>query len=265
MSLLLHVSDTHFGTEQPEVVEAVVALAQQRRPDVLVLSGDLTQRARRRQFAAALRFCERLAVPRWLVLPGNHDIPLFDVFTRAFAPYRGFVRRFGADFAPELDLDDVLVIGVNTTRRYRHKHGEVSAAQVAAVAARLRAARPEQVRIVVTHQPVDLPPERDPKNLLRGRERAVPAWVEAGADLVLGGHIHWPFVRPLSASFPQLRRSAWAVSAGTAVSSRVRMQVGNSLNLITTHGDGRVVVERFDFRAGAGFGVVDRHDLQTAG
>jgi 3',5'-cyclic AMP phosphodiesterase CpdA len=263
MTLLLQVSDPHFGTERPEVVEALVELALQRRPDVLVLSGDITQRARRRQFAAALRFCERLAVPRWLVLPGNHDIPLYDVFTRVFAPYRLYRRAFGADFAPLLDLGDLLVIGVNTTRRYRHKHGEVSAAQIAAVATRLREAAPGQLRIVVTHQPVDLPPERDQNNLLRGRDDAVPAWVGAGVDLILGGHIHLPFVRPLGSSFPALHRRAWCVQAGTAVSHRTRAEVGNSVNFVGTDlAGGRALVERWDYRSGVGFVPVDRHDLE---
>lgn len=264
MTRLLQVSDPHFGTERPEAVEALVALAHALRPDALILSGDITQRARGAQFADALRFCERLAIPRWLVLPGNHDIPLYDVATRAFAPYRGFRRHFGDDFAPVLDLDGALVIGVNTTRRWRHKHGTVSKAQVDAVARRLRAARDGQLRIVVTHQPIDLPPDRDPKNLLRGREFAAPAWAEAGADLVLGGHIHLPFVRDLRESFPAIPRAAWAVNAGTAVSRRVRFEAGNSVNVIEhAPGAAEAVVRRHDFDGDA-FRDAQRHVLTLA-
>lgn len=262
MSRLLQVSDPHFGTERPAVVEALVALAQAWRPDVLVLSGDITQRARRRQFAAAKHFCERLAVPRWLVLPGNHDVPLFDIATRALAPYRLFRHYFGDDFAPVIDTPDLLVLGVNTTRRWRHKHGEVSAAQVAAVATRLRAATPAQLRVVVTHQPVDLPPERDQNNLLRGRDAAVPAWVDAGVDLVLGGHIHLPFVRPLRLTFPALARAAWAVQAGTAVSHRIREEAGNSVNMVEhVAGESSARVERWDYRDDGGFVLADRQVL----
>ena len=260
MSLLLQVSDPHFGTERPEVVEALVALAQAHRPDVLVLSGDITQRARRAQFMAAARFCDRLGIGVRLVLPGNHDIPLFDVATRLLSPYRLFRAYFGDDFAPVVDRPGLLVLGVNTTRRLRHKDGEVSARQIADVAARLRAAAPGQLRVVVTHQPVDVPVTHEEHNLLRGHADAVPAWVDAGADVIVGGHIHLPFVRPLSVRFPALARRAWCVQAGTAVSSRVRDGIPNSVNFIGG-GAGQAFAERWDFRAGAGFERVQRSEF----
>lgn len=254
MSLLLQVSDPHFGTERPEVVEALVALAQVQKPDVLVLSGDITQRARRAQFDAAWAFCDRLGIPVRLALPGNHDIPLFDLPTRIFSPYRGYRRVFGDELEPVLDTPDLLVVGVNTTRAHRHKHGEVSAAQVERVAARLQAARAGQLRIVVTHQPVDVPVAGDENNLVRGHAEAVHAWVAAGADMVMGGHIHLPFIRPLSLRYPALGRRAWCVQAGTAVSHRVREGLPNAVNLVRHEaGAGLAWAERWDFQGSAGF------------
>lgn len=261
MSLLLQVSDPHFGTERPEVVEALVALAQAHRPDVLVLSGDITQRARRAQFMAAARFCDRLGIAVRLVLPGNHDIPLFDIATRLLNPYRLYREYFGDDFAPVVDRPGLLVLGVNTTRALRHKDGEVSADQIAGVAARLRAATPGQLRVVVTHQPVDVPTPHEEHNLLRGRGDAVPAWVAAGADVIVGGHIHLPFVRPLAIRYPALARRAWCVQAGTSVSSRVRDGIPNSVNFIGSGDRGQAYAERWDFRAGAGFERVDRSEF----
>jgi len=154
MSVLVQISDPHFGTEQPLVVLALLELIQREKPDVAVLSGDITQRARRGEFAEAKRFVDGLDVPRTLVIPGNHDIPLFNPFARLFHPYANFCRAFGEELEPEHDSESLLVVCVNTTRRQRHVDGEVSDAQIERISARLRQAKAAQLRIVVTHQPV---------------------------------------------------------------------------------------------------------------
>lgn len=257
MSLLLHISDAHFGTEQAPVVQALRNLARDRRPDALIFSGDVTQRARRAQFDAAARFVESLGIARRMALPGNHDIPLYNVFARAFAPYRGYMRAFGHDLEPVLQGADFVAIGVNTTRPGRHKDGEVSAAQVERVAGLLRKARPGQLRIVVTHQPCALPSTHDETDRLDGADPAIRAWADAGADLVLGGHIHLPYVLDLSQSPWDASRRMWCVQAGTATSSRVRFSIANSVNLIEwkppVAGAPRTcTVERCDFDATRG-------------
>ena len=190
MSTLLQISDPHFGTEQPPVVTALLDLARQLRPDVIALTGDITQRARRHQFTAATDFVSLLPPAQLLAIPGNHDIPLFNVTARLFTPYANFKRAFGPDLEPLHDGEHMLVIGVNTTRPRRHKDGEVSKEQIDSVATRLRTARAQQLRIVVVHQPVHVIRATDIANLLHGREDAVNAWSAAGADLIMGGHIH---------------------------------------------------------------------------
>ncbi len=227
MSVLLQVSDTHFGTERPPVVEALVALAAQQRPDVVVLSGDLTQRARPAQFRAARAFADRLGAPV-VAVPGNHDIALFDLWARLVRPYARYRAAFGHTLEPVHVSHDLLVVGVNTTRPWRHKHGEVSAAQVDRVAALLATASPQQLRVVVVHQPAAVTQDLDAPNLLRGRDAALRAWSAAGADLVLGGHIHLPY----TLAQPGLPRRLWVVQAGTAVSSRTRPEAPNSVNLV---------------------------------
>jgi len=154
------------------------------------------------------------------------------------------------------ESNDLLVLGVKTTRRRRHKHGEVSAEQVERVARRLRAARDEQLRVVVVHHPLVVPPGPDESNLLRGHALARQTWAAAGADLVLGGHIHVPFVMPV----PGAARAAWVVQAGTAVSSRVRSGVPNSVNVVrwergpgeVGRAAGRITVEQWDHSAASG-------------
>lgn len=249
MSVLLHMSDSHFGTERPPVLAALRQLVHESRPALVVLSGDLTQRARARQFAAARAFVQGLATP-YLAIPGNHDIPLYDLATRLLAPYARYRAAFGAELEPEWTSADWLVLGVNTTRWWRHKQGEVSDAQIERVAGCLRAARPEQVRVVVVHQPMAVIRDADRRNLLRGHARAARAWTEAGAQLVLGGHIHLPYVRPLPASAgPPL----WVVQAGTAVSHRLRGDTSNSVNLLRRGAAADAcTMERWDFDPATG-------------
>ncbi len=250
MTLLIQISDPHFGTERLPVVDALVRLVHEQAPNLVVLSGDITQRARRGQFRAARAFVDRLGVAM-LAIPGNHDIPLFNVAARLFNPYTNYCRAFGAELEPVFESDQLLVIALNTTRFYRHTDGEVSAEQIECVAQRLERAAATQLRIVVTHQPVAVTRAQDEINLLHGRVEAVRRWALAGADLILGGHIHLPFMLALHEQFAGLPRKVWAIQAGTAVSSRVRHEAGNSVNLIRYTGlrlhRRDAVVERWDY------------------
>jgi 3',5'-cyclic AMP phosphodiesterase CpdA len=248
MTSLIQISDPHFGTERPEVVAALLEWVQGARPDVVVLSGDLTQRARPSQFGKLREFVARLHCQNILAIPGNHDIPLFDLIERLRAPYRHFSAVLGAELEPSYESEELLVVTVNTTRKWRHKHGEVSSTQIRRVSHRLRASR-AWLRVVVTHQPVLALEGSDENNLLRGSEWAAPAWATAGADLLLGGHIHLPYVRPLSDRFSELSRRTWVVQAGTAVSSRVRGGVPNSVNRIEVASTQSCVVQRWDYEA----------------
>ena len=247
MSIVLQISDPHFGTEQPAVVEALAALARQQRPDLLVLSGDITQRARSAQFQAARTFMDRLGAPL-LAVPGNHDIPLFDWWTRLRRPYARHIAVFGSELEPLHSSPDLMVVCVNTTRAWRHKHGEVSGLQIDRVARILASARAEQLRVVVVHQPVAVTREEDLTNRLRGHAAALRRWAAAGADIAMGGHIHLPYVMAL----PGLARPMWAVQAGTAVSSRVREGAPNSVNLLrwgAAASPGCCLIEQWDFSA----------------
>lgn len=255
MISLLQISDTHFGTERAEVVAALRALSARLAPEVVVLSGDITQRARRAQFARARSFVDSLGAVQVLVLPGNHDIPLFDIFTRLANPYREHRRAFGSDLEPALDADELLALCVNTTRPGRHKDGEVSDAQIERVSSRLRLARPEQLRVVVVHQPIAVTRAQDECDRLHGAERAVRHWAAAGVDLILGGHIHLPYVLPLHEHMAGIARRIWAVQAGTAVSSRVRAEADNSVNFVRyaiDAGERCAEIERWDWRPASG-------------
>jgi 3',5'-cyclic AMP phosphodiesterase CpdA len=249
MTMLLQISDTHFGTERPAVVEALVRLAHELRPAAVVLSGDITQRARRAQFSAAKDLVSRIAAPATLAIPGNHDIPLFNVFARLFHPYGGFERVFGEQLEPEWESADFLVIAVNTTRPARHKDGEVSFDQIDRVSTRLRTATSQQVRVVVTHQPVHVLQGSEIHNRLYGYAAAISAWSQAGADVIMGGHIHLPYIAALHEHYEQVKRRCWIVQAGTAVSSRVRKFQSNSVNVIRRSEPFGCIAERWDYSA----------------
>ena len=179
MSVLLQISDPHFGTEQAPVMQALEQLVRAQRPELVVLSGDITQRATRAQFRAARAFVDRLGAPAVLAIPGNHDIPLFALGTRLLDPYGRYREAFGPELEPVFESAHCLVIAVNTTRWYRHEDGEVSAAQIERVAARLAGAAAQQLRVVVVHQPLAV-------TLARGCEEP-PAWARCcGAALGRG-------------------------------------------------------------------------------
>lgn len=253
MTVLLQVSDPHFGTERPTVVHALAELARQQRPDLVVLSGDITQRARPAQFRAARSFTDRLGGPL-LAVPGNHDIPLFALWTRLRRPYARYAAAFGTNLEPVHRSQDLLVVGVNTTRARRHKDGEISPPQVERVAALLEGATATQLRVVVVHQPIAVTRDDDLPNRLHGHDAALQRWATAGADLVLGGHIHLPYVMALK----DLARPMWAVQAGTAVSTRVRPGVPNSVNLLRWGEDstpGLCQIEQWDFAEDVGLFV----------
>ena len=252
MTRLLQISDMHFGTEQPDVVAALTALSRKKNPDVLVVSGDITQRATRQQFSRAKAFCDSLGIAQTISLPGNHDIPLFNLFSRVVRPYAAYRRAFGQALEPELLTPSLCVLTVNTTRWWRHKNGEVSKAQIERVCRQLSRASARQLRIVVVHQPVHVLRPQDEHDRLRGWQAAVRAWAAAGADIVMGGHIHLPYVCELSSTVSGLDRRLWCVQAGTAVSSRIRREAPNSVNLVqyTACTDGPLcTVERWDYQA----------------
>lgn len=256
MNGLLHISDLHFGTERPEALTALRALAQRLAPEAIAVSGDITQRARAAQFAAARAFFESLPAAALLIVPGNHDIPLFNLLARALWPLAGYTRALGQWGPIERTWASPRwqVSTVNTTRRWRHQHGEVSPAQVARVATALREATPQQARVVMVHHPLAVPVASEQPNLLRGaRALAQARWAEAGADLVLGGHIHLPAVLPLPGGMA-------VAQAGTAVSQRVRHEAGQSC--FHHHHDGHTLTaERWDLGADGAFTCVQRTAL----
>lgn len=230
MTTLAHISDLHFGAEGPEIVEGLLEDLVSVAPSLVVVSGDLTQRARRKEFRNARLFLDRIPSPR-LVVPGNHDIPLFDVFTRFARPLARFRRYIHEDVDPFFSTDAVAVLGMNTARSNTWKDGRVSAAQIDHLRRRLGPLPPHVVKVLVTHHPF-LPPPGDPSPpLVGGAALALQAAEACGVDLVLAGHLHRGYTGDIRTHHIDIRRAILVAQAGTATSHRVRNEA-NSYNVI---------------------------------
>jgi 3',5'-cyclic AMP phosphodiesterase CpdA len=240
--MLLHLSDLHFGTEQPMVQAALKRLCARLHPEAVVVSGDVTQRARVEQFVAAHGFLQSLNRPL-LVVAGNHDIPLFHVSRRLFMPYHHFCQTFGA-LEPTLETAHFYLVGVNSITRHHHTQGSLSPLQIWHTADRLKQAPAGKHRLVVSHQPFAVKQAVEAEDIPRRMPQAAQHWAQAGLDMLLHGHFHAPAVFDLNATL-QLGQSrpVLDVQAGTALSSRLRQGIPNSVNLI--HPD--LGVERLDF------------------
>lgn len=233
MTRLVHLSDLHFGAHDEDLVEAVVMKADQLKPDLIVISGDFTQRARTEQFKEACHFLEQLRDKGHEVLgvPGNHDVPLYDVLRRFLSPLTRYRRYIDETLCPFIELHGVTVLGVNTARSLTFKDGRISKDQVEFIRDSFARSDPEAMRVLVTHHPLFAVPVGEAVERAVGRhELALDAIEEAGVDLLLAGHAHHASV--LNASDLVTRAGgALVIQAGTATSTRVREQ-NQSFNVI---------------------------------
>lgn len=230
MSSIVHLSDLHFGAETPELAPALVRAVNSLAPSLVVVSGDLTQRARTAQFAAARGFLDALTPPR-LVVPGNHDVPLYDVARRFLAPLTQYRRHISAEINPVHGDDELLVVGLNTARSATWKEGRISHAQICWMEEHLASAG-TRYKVVVTHHPF-MPPADDVGISLVGRAvHAIEVLDRHKVDVLLAGHLHRGYAADVRQKYPGARRAILSVQAGTAISHRLRNQEANSFNVL---------------------------------
>ena len=242
MARLVHLSDLHFGAHDDDLVTAVEQRIDALKPDLIVISGDFTQRARTEQFKEACEFLERIRDRGHEVLgvPGNHDVPLYDVLRRFLSPLTRYRRYIDETLCPFIELSGVAVLGINTARSLTFKDGRISKEQVEFIRETFSRTDPDATRVLVTHHPLYAVPVGDEIERAVGRqELALDAIEEAGVDLLLAGHAHHASAHDASELVTR-SGGALVVQAGTATSTRVREQE-QSFNTIDIDA-GRVTV-----------------------
>jgi 3',5'-cyclic AMP phosphodiesterase CpdA len=245
---IAHLSDLHFGRTDPTILSPLVEFIRTLKPDLVAISGDLTQRARAAEFKAAREFLDSIPFPQ-IVVPGNHDVPLHNIASRFARPLDRYRRYISADLQPSYINSEIVAVGVNTARSWTWKNGRINRAQLEKLCAVFRAAPSDLTRIVVTHHPFDLPAGASGRVVGRSRF-AIKTLAECKVDLLLAGHFHIADTGHTAKRYNIPGYSALIVSSGTSTSTRGRGQP-NSFNIIRVDRP-NITIERHIWRPAEG-------------
>lgn len=263
MRTLVHLSDLHFGKVDQTLLAPLRELVHRIDPDVVVVSGDLTQRARSEQFEQARAWLDTLPGPQ-IIVPGNHDISLYNVFRRFLQPLTRYKRYITDDLDPMYVDEEIAVLGVNTARSLTFKDGRVNKEQIAGIKAQLADLAPHIVRIIVTHHPFDLPHTEDDDDLVDRAPMAMKAFSQCGVDVLLSGHMHTSHSASTADRYRISEYAALVVQAGTATSTRGRGEV-NSFNVVRVERE-RIEVDRYGWdEVGKQFSLVKTEPFLRSG
>ncbi len=248
MRTLVHLSDLHFGRLDERIIDPLIERIASVNPDLVAISGDLTQRALRSQFQHARAFLDRLPFPR-MVVPGNHDVPLYNVAARLFDPFGEYRRHIAADVEPSHIDAEIAVVGLNSARALiTGGGGRLNREQIGSAVARLRTAPDGLIKVVVTHHPFDLPQGYPAGHLVGRAAMAMTKLAEVGADLFLAGHLHVSHVSHTAERYKIAGHSALVVQAGT-LSTRGRGEL-NTFNVLRIARP-EMTVERYSWETGS--------------
>ena len=248
MRRIAHLSDLHFGHLRRETLGPLRDALQAAQPHLVAISGDLTQRARKRQFQEAAQFLETLPGPR-IVVPGNHDVPFYNVVDRFLRPLHNYSRFITSDLAPYYQDEEIAVAGINTARSLTFKGGRVNERQLLQIRERLCRLPDGVTKMVVTHHPFDVPKDGHHTEVVGRADMAMTVLAECGADVLLAGHLHTSHIGHTATRYKIEGHSALLIQAGTATSTRERGE-RNSFNVVHV-AHPHITVERFVWGSGA--------------
>jgi 3',5'-cyclic AMP phosphodiesterase CpdA len=246
MRKIVHLSDLHFGKVDPQLLDPLRECVEKIAPHLLVVSGDLTQRAKPGQFREAKAYLDTLPKPQ-LVVPGNHDVPLYNVFQRLLTPLRKYKRIITRELMPTYIDEEIAVVGVNTARSLTWKDGSINEKQVEAVKAKICGLDERMLKIIVTHHPFDVPDDHNEAELVDHAVRAMKEFAACGADILLSGHLHKTNTTSSAERYKIPGHAALIAQAGTATSVRGRGE-SNSFNALHLTSD-EVTIERWQWNS----------------
>ncbi|MDR0787068.1 MAG: metallophosphoesterase [Gemmatimonadota bacterium] len=265
MLTILHISDIHFGPPfQPEVAEALLRFIQKSPTDVIVASGDFTQRAKVSQFREARAFLDRLPPVPLVVTPGNHDVPVYRIWERMTDPYRNYRTYISAELDSVLRLDDAVIVAVNSTAPYRAvTNGRIHRWQLDFIARAFEGVPDDVRRIVVAHHHFAPPPDFEGAKPMQGAKRALGMLEAMRVDLILGGHLHRAYIGNSLDVYPGRDRRHGVVIAqsGTTTSrrGRAREREKNSFNVIRIDGEKIRITHHMYFHQPDAFLPISQH------
>jgi 3',5'-cyclic AMP phosphodiesterase CpdA len=262
---IVHMSDLHFGPPYvPAVGEALVKATEVIGPDVIVASGDFTQRAKEQQFAEARAFLDRLPKVPTVVVPGNHDVPLYRIVERTFSPYKWYRKYIAEELDYVLDVEGARIVALNSTAPLRATtNGRIDGWQLEFARKAFEGVPDGTARIVVAHHHFAPAPDYEGGQVMPRAKRAVDTFTRLDVDLILGGHLHRAYIGNTLDLYPGRDREhgITIVQSGTSTSrrGRAREREKNSFNVVRVGDDFVRITHYMYFEDLDGFASASRH------